>query len=175
MPAASRMGVTEVRAPAARTIEVVLRVLDPQRWDLDDPFLYRVSVDLATGGGRPSGTSAPHRLPRSAGHRRVLPPNGRRILLRSSHTGNHSRSARSCPERDMMRRDFINAKATGFNMIRFMSGIGWPEQLDLCDELGLMIFEEPGASWLLKDSPQMTEIYDRSLREISCATGTIPV
>ncbi|HSA33845.1 MAG TPA: hypothetical protein P5077_08975, partial [bacterium] len=40
-----------------------------------------------------------------------------------------------------------------------------PFQLDLCDELGLMVWEEHPASWMLEDSPQMAARYDRSLRE----------
>lgn len=156
--------------PGDSTLELLLHVADHRRWDLDDPFLYRVSVDLSTSGG-----PDPVRHQRSVrvGFRELrvvdgfFQLNGRRILLRSSHTGNHFPVGQIVPpRRDLMRRDFINAKATGFNMIRFMSGIAWPEQLDLCDELGLMIYEEPGASWLLKDSAQMTEVYDRSLREM---------
>ena len=93
--------------------------------------------------------------------------NGRRILLRSSHTGNHVPVGQIVPPtRDMLRTDLIYAKASGFNMLRFMSGVAWPEQLDLADELGLMIYEEPMGAWLLQDSPEMVERYDASLREM---------
>ena len=51
-------------------------------------------------------------------------------------------------------------------MLRFMSGVAWPEQLDLADELGLMVYEEPMGAWLLQDSPAMVERYDASLREM---------
>ncbi len=170
---------TAASAPAGESRhELLLRVHDHRRWDLDDPFLYRVSVELSTNGEPPP---ARHERSVRIGFRELqvvdgfFHLNGRRILLRSSHTGNHFPMGQIVPPtRDLMRRDFINAKATGFNMIRFMSGIAWPEQLDLCDELGLMIYEEPGASWLLKDSPRMTEIYDRSLREMHPARPQPP-
>ena len=52
---------------------------------------------------------------------------------------------------DLVRRDLIFAKASGFNMVRFISGTAYPEQLDFCDALGLMVYEESLAAWLLAD------------------------
>jgi hypothetical protein len=66
------------------------------------------------------------------------------------------------PLPDLMRRDLIHAKASGFNMVRFIAGVAYPEQLDFCDELGLMVYEECFASWLLGNSPKMGERFDRS-------------
>ena len=79
--------------------------------------------------------------------------NNRRLFVKSTHTGNH------CPYRmisppdgypDMLRKDLLYAKACGFNMVRFISGVAHPYELDLCDELGLMVYEESSGSWLLK-------------------------
>ena len=36
-------------------------------------------------------------------------------------------------------------------------------QLDLCDEIGLMIYEESYAGWFLQDSPKMAERFDREV------------
>jgi hypothetical protein len=65
-----------------------------------------------------------------------------------------------------LRRDLIMAKAAGFNCIRWIAGVALPEQLDFCDELGLMVYEETYAAWLLGDSPQLTERFERSYREM---------
>jgi hypothetical protein len=54
----------------------------------------------------------------------------------------------------------------GFNMIRFIAGMGTRYQLDLCDEIGLLVYEESYAGWLLGDSPKMAERFDRSLAEM---------
>ena len=51
----------------------------------------------------------------------------------------------------------------GFNGVRFISTMGQRYQLDLCDEIGLMVYEESHASWMLDDSPQLAERMDRSL------------
>ncbi len=55
----------------------------------------------------------------------------------------------------------------GFNMVRFICGGATPEQLDLCDELGLMVYEESYASWIpMVDTPKLAERYDRSVSEL---------
>ena len=59
----------------------------------------------------------------------------------------------------LLRKDFSMAKAAGLNMVRFISGAALPEQLDLCDELGLMVYEEPVSSWLQGDGPRSKELY----------------
>jgi len=41
-----------------------------------------------------------------------------------------------------------------------------PYQLDLCDEIGLFVYEESLAAWVLADSPKMKERYDRATREM---------
>lgn len=50
-----------------------------------------------------------------------------------------------------------------FNAIRFSAGVATRYQLDLCDEIGLMVYEEPYAAWCLQASPKMAERYDESL------------
>ena len=47
-------------------------------------------------------------------------------------------------------------------MIRFIAGVAQRYQLDLCDEIGLLVYEESFAGWCLGDSPQMAERFDDS-------------
>jgi len=139
-------------------------------WDIIDPYLYRLHVSVEA-----SDVEGVHGTSTSFGFRdfRVVNGyfrlNGRRIFVRSTHTGNH------CPYRvisppegypDMLRKDLIYAKASGFNMVRFISGTAHPWELDMCDELGLMMYEESSGSWLLKDSPPMKTRYQNSMREM---------
>ena len=146
-------------------IEAILRVPSFHRWDLANPFLYRVSVRVEA----PSGGSFDERSVRCGfrdfrferGHFRL---NGRRLLLRCSHTGNHCPIGLQLPpDPDYLRRDLLNVKTMGFNAIRFIAGVATRQQLDLADELGLMVYEESYAGWLLGDSPQMKERFDRSV------------
>jgi hypothetical protein len=95
--------------------------------------------------------------------------NGTRIFLRSTHTGNHCPISQALPPAgapDFLRTDMLYAKASGFNTVLFIAGIARPYQLDLCDEIGLLGYEETMSSWLLGDSPKMQERFDRSIREM---------
>ncbi len=144
----------------------------PQRrlWQLEDPFLYRLSTRLRGGTWKDT-----HERVTRFGFRdfRVVDGffrlNGKRIFLKSSHTGNHCPIGAVVPPAnayDLLRKDLVFMKASGFNTIRFIAGIAHPYQLDLCDELGLMVYEENLASWLLADSPKMGERFDANLREM---------
>ena len=43
-------------------------------------------------------------------------------------------SASYCPQSpEFLRQDMIYAKALGFNMVRFIAGVAFTEQLDLCE------------------------------------------
>ena len=42
----------------------------------------------------------------------------------------------------LVRQDLVYAKAAGFNTVRFIAGVAREDQLDFCDELGLMVYEE---------------------------------
>ena len=93
--------------------------------------------------------------------------NGRRLLLRCSHTGNHTPIGQQLAyDPDWLRRDLLNVKVMGFNAIRFIAGVATRYQLDLCDEIGLMVYQESYAGWCLGDSPKMKERFDSSVTEM---------
>lgn len=147
------------------TVETELDVGEPHLWNLNDPFLYRVTVRLQAEGSRSideQSVRCGFREFRFAdGYFRL---NGRRIYLRSSHTGNCCPIGLELPhDPDLLRRDLLNVKAMGLNMIRFIAGVAKRYQLDLCDEIGLMVYEESYASWCLADSAQMPRRYDESI------------
>ncbi|MFH1572241.1 MAG: sugar-binding domain-containing protein, partial [Gemmatimonadota bacterium] len=156
--------------PGEGEVEVQVPLAGPRPWELADPFLYRVTARLETDDPR-----AAHERSVRCGFRdfRVeggyFRLNGRRLFVRSTHTGNHSPLGQvlappAAP--DLLRRDLLFAKASGYNMVRFIAGIAHPEQLDLADEIGLLVYEESLAGWCLGDSPHMAERFDFSLREM---------
>ena len=146
-------------------VQTELKLDHPRRWELNDPYLYRVTVRV-TSEGSPSVDESSVRcgfreLKFEKGCFRL---NGRRIFLRCSHTGNHCPIGLQLPhDPDLLRRDLLNCKVMGFNTIRFIAGVATRYQLDLCDEIGLMVYEEPYAAWCLADSPKMPQRYDASL------------
>ncbi|HEY2240945.1 MAG TPA: glycoside hydrolase family 2 TIM barrel-domain containing protein, partial [Streptosporangiaceae bacterium] len=163
---------------AARAIQTVpggpgtettvrLTVGDVHPWDVDDPFLYRVTVTLSDGGPPRDESTVRTGFRQFDVRDGYFHLNGSRIYLRSTHTGNHYPLGQQVPPRAaFVRQDLIYAKAAGFNMVRFISGLGRPDQLAFCDEIGLLVYEEPASAWLLADSPQMASRFDRSVREM---------
>jgi hypothetical protein len=143
--------------------------LDQARlWELNDPFLYRVTARVTTA--EPGSIDE---LSVRCGFRDFrfehgcFRLNGRRLLLRSTHTCNHFPvGLKLPPDPDMARRDLLDVKAMGFNMIRFIWGGAERDQLDLCDELGLMVYEECFASWPMQDSPQLAARWSQAITEL---------
>ncbi|MHB1035958.1 MAG: glycoside hydrolase family 2 protein [Pirellulales bacterium] len=161
-----RIGRIDRELPTGETvIETQLDVENPRLWDLNDPFLYRVTARLGANGlescDEQSVRSGVRDFRCAGGAFRL---NGRRIYLRSSHTGNCCPIGLEMPhDPDYLRRDLVNAKFMGFNAIRFISGVAKRYQLDLCDEIGLLVYEEAYASWCMADSPKLVERFNESI------------
>ncbi|MDQ1255854.1 MAG: beta-galactosidase, partial [Candidatus Hydrogenedentes bacterium] len=152
-------------APGDTWIDETLAIDEPRRWELNDPFLYRVSVRVSmdnSGAFDEQSVRCGFRDFRfENGYFRL---NGKRIFLRCSHTGNHCPLGLQLPhDPDLLRRDLLNVKVMGFNAIRFIAGVGTRYQLDLCDEIGLLVYEEPYAGWCMENSPKMAERFDESV------------
>jgi len=161
--------IEQVFNPGENSVQMKLQIDNPHPWDVSDPYLYRVTVRI---GEKNSGFFDEHSV--RCGFRDFrfengcFRLNGRRIFLRCSHTGNFfpvGIHQVSC-DPDFPRRDLLNVKTMGFNSIRFLAGLATRRQLDLCDEIGLMVYEEPCSSWFLEDSPRMKEYFNRSMIEM---------
>ncbi len=154
--------------PGTTQLTAVIPIERPTRWDLDNPYLYRVSAAVRREGQHfADGRSVRFGFRDFRIDKGYFTLNGRRIFLRSSHTGNMAPIGIHLPwERDWFRQDILSTKALGFNMIRFIAGLPNREQLEMCDELGMLVYEEPSSAWLLKDSPSMAERFNRSVSEM---------
>jgi hypothetical protein len=149
-------------APGDTLVEAEIQIEQPRLWELNDPFLYRVTARL--GDDSCSVRCGFREFRFENGCFRL---NGRRLFLRSTHTCNHFPvGLKLPPDPDMARRDLLDLKVMGFNMIRFIWGGAERSQLDLCDEIGLMVYEESFASWGMQDSPQLAARWERSLSEL---------
>ena len=149
--------------PAGSTpFDADLTIDNPRLWELNDPYLYRVTARVGIEGS----DSFDERSTRcgfrdfrfSDGYFRL---NGRRIYLKCSHTCNHYPIGQQFPrDPDLLRRDLLNMKVMGFNAIRFIWGGASRVQLDLCDEIGLLVYNESYASMSIDPSPKMAERFD---------------
>ncbi|MCC7261840.1 MAG: hypothetical protein IT369_04870 [Candidatus Latescibacteria bacterium] len=154
--------------PGQTRIDTEIHLVNAHLWSLEDPFLYRVSAQLQTsmGADEQAVRCGFRDFCVEGGYFRL---NGRRLFVRSTHTGNHApvgqvNAPASAP--DLLRRDLLYAKVCGYNMVRFIAGMAHPHQLDLCDEIGLLVYEESLAGWCLADSPEMGARFDFSTREM---------
>ena len=155
--------------PGDTVVETVFHVDSPHTWDLNDPYLYRATARVTAGDdGAMNERAARFGFRDFRFEKGYFRLNGRRLFLRSSHTVNNFPVGLQFPEDpDFARRDLLNAKVMGFNMIRFICGGATPEQLDLCDEIGLLVYEESYASWFeMVNTPKMKERFDRSVGEL---------
>ena len=153
------------KAPSGESVySFNLPIDQPKWWSLEDPRFYVVTVDMKCGKGpaayqdQQMARCGFRELRVENGYFRL---NGKRILLRCTLTVNDLGYGEKIPV-DHLRRDLIFAKAAGFNTIRFIAGGAYPEQLDLCDEIGLMVYEESYASWYLSDRRLKSEFSDLS-------------
>jgi hypothetical protein len=152
--------------PGDTALETKLKVAQPRLWSLDEPNLYRVTVRATI-----DGAGSFDEMSTRCGFRDfrfengAFRLNGKRIFLRSSHSGNEAPVGLRVPlNPDLLRRDLLNCKVMGFNMIRFFCAIPRRYQLDLCDEIGFLVYEESLAGWCLDESPQLGERFDTSIR-----------
>lgn len=152
--------------PGETTLMSQMKVDNPRLWDIDDPFLYRTTARISEGKSFSEFSTR-------CGFRDFLFEdgwfrlNGRRIFLKCSHTGNGLPIYTHKPHApDLLNRDLLNCKMMGFNAIRYISGVAFRNNLDYCDEIGLLVYEEPYAGWCLEDSDQMIYRYNLSLSEM---------
>lgn len=145
-----------------------LKVENHRLWELNDPYLYRVTVRLKTkehadSFDEQSVKTGFREFVFRDGYFRL---NGRRIFLKCAHTCNHTPIGLRLPhDQDLFRRDMINSKMMGLNAVRFIAGMPTRYQLDLADELGLMVYEECYAAWMtMEDSPQLEKWFDDAIR-----------
>jgi len=141
-----------------------IQMVNPRLWDVDDPYLYRLSVRVSEEGSKSfdeSSTRCGFRDFRfENGYFRL---NGKRLFLKCSHTGDSFPiGIHLPPSPDLLHRDLLNVKAMGFNAIRFISGVALKPHLDYCDEIGLMVYEEAAAAWCLNDSDKMAQRFNLS-------------
>ncbi|MGI8988343.1 MAG: CocE/NonD family hydrolase [Bryobacteraceae bacterium] len=137
-------------------------------WSPDDPYLYRVTVrvESAEATDTQSVRAGFRDFVFRDGYFRL---NGKRIFLKGTHSVGHFPIGQHVPhDPELLRRELIYVKSMGFNTVRWLGRTMFPSQLDLCDELGLMVYEESYASWGWRNPPEMEmkRRFDSAVREM---------
>ncbi len=148
-------------ANGERTVKQQIMVSDPHLWSLDDPYLYRVLVELKQDG------RIIERKKIRFGFRTVdIKPNG--VFLNGKHikilgTNNHQDHAgigSALP--DYMQYYRISLlKNMGGNAYRTSHNAPAPELLDACDSLGMLVMDEQR---LLNSSAEYINQFERIIK-----------
>jgi beta-galactosidase len=120
----------------------LLKVDSPALWSPAQPQLYRCDVELSSSHGK-------HTSSQRTGFRSVewvkhgpFKLNGERLLLKGTHYHeDHAGVAAAVPD-DVVRQTLKMMKDMGANFVRLGHYQQAPLVLELCDELGLLVWEE---------------------------------
>ena len=132
------------------TVTLDYTVEDFKLWSLDTPNLYFVDVTLKSNG---------HTFEMDEDHigfrhfeikDGYFYLNGKRIYVKMTHQNVYDPVTLQGSPRDMK---YVNKaskqlKDAGFNVIRMIGMEALPEQLDYCDEIGLLVYQESSQAWL---------------------------
>ncbi len=120
-----------------------------QPWTIRDPHLYTAVVTFEGVDGTIADTASRRfgfrwfTVKETDGDRRFY-LNGRRVVVIAAMTRGFWPKNGMTPTPEMARRDIDRCLEFGFNTMLFHRAIGQPEILDLCDEAGILAYEEPG-------------------------------
>ncbi len=119
-----------------------ISIKKPVRWSPDQPNLYTVTAKLssATGTAEWSGTTGFRHFKYEEHGPFLL--NGKRLLLRGTHRHEDHAGVAAAMDDATIRKEMILMKQMGTNFIRLGHYQQHPLVLQLCDSLGILVWEE---------------------------------
>ncbi|WP_448702376.1 glycoside hydrolase family 2 protein [Mucilaginibacter sp. AW1-3] len=119
-------------------------------WDVDHPNLYTIHASWAGNDGAADQRQARFGFRwfeiKNIGGDQQFYLNGKRIVLRTAISWGFWPVNGIAPSDELARKQVLDAKRLGLNMLNFHRTIGQSNVLDAADELGLLYFEEPGGN-----------------------------
>lgn len=134
----------EAVPPGERLVTRTVSVPEAKLWSPDSPSLYVCRVSLGEVDRCEVRFGFRWFAPEGFGTDAVFRLNGKRIVLRSAISWGFWPTNGIFPTPELAEKNIRAAKALGLNMLNWHRCIGTPLSFDKADELGLLIFEEPG-------------------------------
>ncbi len=138
-----------VPAGATQTVSASLSVPRPQRWDIEHPNLYTLVTEVSDSGKRVIDRYlTPFGIRTIAFDKtRGFLLNGRTVKLQGVCLHHDLGALGAAVNRRATERQLQILKAAGVNAIRTSHNPPSPEQLELCDRLGLVVMDESFDMW----------------------------
>ncbi|MFN8257619.1 MAG: glycoside hydrolase family 2 TIM barrel-domain containing protein [Bacteroidales bacterium] len=134
---------SEIQQGKSRDLETTLSMINPQRWDIDNPVLYTVKTTVYAGG-KPSGTYyntfGVRTIKFTANNGFYL--NDRRVQLKGVCLHHDHGPLGGAFYKRAMERQIEIMKSMGCNAIRTSHNVPAPELLELCDKMGILVIDE---------------------------------
>jgi beta-galactosidase len=158
-------GSLELPADATRTIPATLTVANPQRWDMDHPYLYALLTEIV------AGNRVIDKYTTTFGIRTIAFDRDKGFLLNGKPHKLHG----VCLHHDLgalgaavnhraIERELQIMKAAGVNAIRTSHNPPAPELLELADRMGLVVMDEAFDMWHI---PKVSNGYSKYFDEWS--------
>jgi len=149
--------------PGESSFTYNLNITRPMTWSCEEPNLYRVEVRVSGEGGGEDCQSANFGMRDFTVQNGQFFLNGEPIFIRGLLLQpNYPVNLITHPDKEMMIREIRLAKEAGFNLIRTHIQPSPPGYLDLCDEMGMLVYAESSLAWI-RQSPRL---WDHGQREI---------
>lgn len=162
-----------VSAHATRSIPVNLTVANPQRWDMDHPYLYTLLTEIVDGQRVIDKYSTPFGIRTIAFDRdKGFLLNGKARKLRGVCLHHDLGALGAAVNRRATERQIEILKAAGVNAIRTSHNPPSPELLELSDRMGLVVMDEAFDMWRIPKVPNGYSKYfdqwsERDLRDFA--------
>ena len=131
------------------SVAQALAVNNPQLWGLQSPYLYQVVVSILRNGEEIDRYAQPFGIRQIAFSRDGFMLNGQRVKLKGVCLHHDLGALGTAVNVRAIERQLEIMKAMGVNAIRTAHNPASPEQLDLCDKMGLLVQEEAFDCWAL--------------------------
>ncbi len=132
--------VTAISAGNSRTVAAELTLSQPQRWDLDHPYLYTLVSEVLDGGQVVDKSSTPFGVRTIAFDKEkgfVL--NGKQVKLHGVCMHHDLGALGAAVSRRATERQLEILKEAGVNAVRTSHNPPSPELLEYCDRLGIVV------------------------------------
>jgi beta-galactosidase len=138
----------KIGANGSKKLDQMLSVGDPVRWDVDNPYLYKAITVVKTAGKVVDEyeTSFGIRTFRFDADKGFF-LNGRNMKIHGVNLHHGLGPLGTAVNRRAMERQLEIMKDMGCNAIRTAHNPPAPEQLELCDEMGLLVMDEAFDEW----------------------------